>query len=98
MSQLRESLARRDVSKTDKYLLIVAMHDGPMKAADIRAVARQNGWKYGAQNVPGSLLKQTKHAIYLPNGWTVTEACKSNLVDRGLLSPAGVLTPVTQAL
>jgi hypothetical protein len=28
---LRESLARRDVSKTDKYLLIVAIHDGPMK-------------------------------------------------------------------
>jgi hypothetical protein len=98
MNQLRESLARRDVSKTDKYLLIVAMHNGPMKAADIRAVARQSGWRYGAENIPSALLKQTKHAIYLPSGWTVTDACKSMLVDRGLLKPAGVLTPVTQAL
>jgi hypothetical protein len=98
VTQLRESLARRGVSKTDKYLLIVAMHDGPMKAADIRAVARQNGWREGATNTPGAFLKQTKNAIYLPNGWTVTDACKKSLVDRELLNPAGVLTPVTQAL
>jgi hypothetical protein len=74
------------------------MHDGPMKAADIRAVARQNGWRDGAKDVPGGFLKQTKNAIYLPNGWTVTEACKKGLVERGLLNPAGVLTPVTEAL
>ena len=98
MTQLREGLARRDVSKTDKYLLIVAMHDGPMKANDIRAVARENGWREGAMTVPGAFLKQTRHAIYLPNGWTVTEACKKMLVERGLFSPSGVLTPVTQAL
>jgi hypothetical protein len=78
---LRESLARRDISKTDKYLLIVAMHDGPMKANDIRAVARQNGWRDGASSVPGAFLKQTRNAIYLPNGWTVTETCKRSLVD-----------------
>lgn len=98
MTQLRESLARRDVSKTDKYLLIVSMHDGPMKAADVRAVARQSGWREGAKDVPGGFLKQTKNAIYLPNGWTVTEACRKSLVDRGLLNPSGVLTPVTEAL
>lgn len=98
MSQIRESLARRDVSKTDKYLLIVAMHDGPMKAAEIRAVARQNGWRDGAKNMPGVFLKQTRNAIYLPTGWTVTEACKKALVDRSLLNPSGVLTPVTLAL
>jgi hypothetical protein len=91
-------LARRDISKTDKYLLIVAMHDGPVKTNDIRAVARQNGWKDGAGSLPGDLLRQTKNAIYLPNGWTVTEACKKSLADRGLINPAGVLTPVTQAL
>jgi hypothetical protein len=95
---LRESLARRDVSKTDKYLLIVAMHDGPMKANDIRAVARQNGWREGAKSIPGDLLRQTKNSIYLPTGWTVTEACKRSLADRGLMNPAGVLTPVTEAL
>ncbi|NOJ50374.1 hypothetical protein [Bradyrhizobium archetypum] len=98
MTLLRESLARRDVSKTDKYLLIIAMHDGPMKANDIRAVARQNGWKDGSGSLPGNFLRQTKNAIYLPNGWTVTEACKKSLADRGLLNPAGVLTPVTHAL
>jgi hypothetical protein len=98
VTHLREILARRDVSKTDKYLLIVAMHDGPMKAADIRAVARTNGWREGASNVPSSFLGQTRSAIYLPNGWTVTEACKAQLCERGLLDPAGVLTPVTQQL
>jgi len=98
VSLFRESLARRDVSKTDKYLLIVAMHDGPMKVNDIRAVARQNGWRDGANSVPGAFLKQTRSAIYLPNGWTVTEACKRSLVDRGLMNPIGVLTPVTEAL
>jgi hypothetical protein len=95
---IRESLARRDVSKTDKYLLIVAMHDGPMKSNDIRAVARQNGWRDGANSIPGDFLKHTRSAIYLPNGWTVTEACKNLLVGRGLMTPAGVLTPVTEAL
>jgi hypothetical protein len=95
---LRESLARRDVSKTDKYLLIVAMHDGPMKVNDIRAVARQNGWRDGAKSLPGDYLKHTKNAIYVPNGWTVTEACKKRLADRKLINPAGVLTPVTEAL
>jgi hypothetical protein len=95
---LRESLARRDIFKTDKYLLVVAMHDGPMKASDIRAVARQNGWRDGAASVPGNYLKQTKSAIYLPNGWTVTKACRDSLADRGLINPVGVLTPVTEAL
>jgi hypothetical protein len=98
VTPLRESLARRDVSKTDKYLLIVAMHDGPMKANDIRAVARQHGWKDGIRSIPGDYLRQTRNAIYLPNGWTVTEACKRSLADRGLMNPAGVLTPVTEAL
>ncbi len=98
MTLLRESLARRDVSKTDKYLLIVAMHDGPMKSNDIRAVARQNGWRDGANSIPGDYLKQTTNAIYVPTGWTVKEACKKSLADRGLMNPAGVLTPVTEAL
>ncbi|MGJ5006331.1 hypothetical protein ACQR05_01075 [Bradyrhizobium oligotrophicum] len=98
MTLLRESLARRDVSKTDKYLLIVAMHDGPMKANDIRAVARQNGWRDGSGSLPGDYLKHTKNAIYVPTGWTVTEACKKSLVERGLMNAAGVLTPVTEAL
>ncbi|MGJ4910245.1 hypothetical protein [Bradyrhizobium sp. HKCCYLS2033] len=69
-----------------------------MKAADIRSVARQNGWREGSINMPGALLKQTRNAIYLPNGWTVTEACRSMLVQRELLAPAGILTPVTEAL
>lgn len=69
-----------------------------MKANDIRAVARQNGWKVGAASIPGDLLKQTKNAISVPTGWTVTEACKKSLADRGLMNPAGVLTPVTEAL
>jgi hypothetical protein len=98
MTLLHESLARRDISKTDKYLLIVAMHDGPMKANDIRAVARQNGWRDGAGSLPGDYLKQTKNAIYVPNGWTVTQACKKSLADRRLMNAAGVLTPVTEAL
>jgi hypothetical protein len=74
------------------------MHDGPMKANDIRAVARQNGWRDGAKSLPGDFLRQTKNAIYIPTGWTVTEACKKSLADRGLMNPAGVLTPVTEAL
>lgn len=98
MIQLREVLARRDVSKTDKYLLIVATHDGPMKSNDIRAVARANGWRDGANSIPGNFLKQTRNAIYLPNGWTVTEACRRMLEQRELTNPAGILTPVTQAL
>jgi hypothetical protein len=74
------------------------MHDGPMKANDVRAVARQNGWRDGATSVPGDFLKHTKNAIYVPTGWTVTEACKRSLADRGLVNPGGVLTPVTEAL
>src|ERR1017187_9731152 len=83
MTHFREHLARRDVGKTDKYLLIVAMHDGPMKSNDIRAVARQNGWRDGSNSIPGDYLKQTKRAIYLPTGWTITTQCRKELEERG---------------
>jgi hypothetical protein len=99
VSQLRESLARRDVSKTDKYLLIVAAHGGgPISTNTIKATARQNGWKDGAQLLPGDFLKQTRQAIYTPQGWTITRQCRKDLEGRGLLDPAGVLTPVIEEL
>lgn len=95
MSELRDALTRKDISKTDKYLLIVAHHDGPVMNADIKTIAKENGWNDGANSAPGSFLSKSPHALLLPRGWTLTGPGRSTLEDRGLISKVGVLTPVT---
>lgn len=98
MTALRDALARKDISKTDKYLLIVAHHDGPLRNAAIKVIAKENGWKDGAQSEPRAFLSKSTHALLLPNGWTLTGPGQSNLASRGLLSALGVLTPITESL
>lgn len=98
MTELRDALARKDISKTDKYLLIVAHHDGPVKNADIKVIARENGWKDGATSDPGAFLKKSAHAILIPAGWTLSGPGRASLEDRKLISKIGVLTPVTETL
>jgi hypothetical protein len=98
VTELRDALTRKDISKTDKYLLIVGHHDGPVIGANIRAIAKENGWKDGAKSVPSSFLKKSKHALLLPKGWTLTGPGRTSLEGRGLISKIGVLTPVTQTL
>ncbi|MBN8988646.1 MAG: hypothetical protein J0H42_10395 [Rhizobiales bacterium] len=98
MTELRDALTRKDISKTDKYLLIVAHHDGPVRNADIKAIAKENGWKDGARSAPASFLSKTAHALALPLGWTLTGPGRAAMEDRGLISRIGVLTPVTQTL
>lgn len=98
MTELRDALTRKDLTKTDKYLLIVAHHDGPVKNADIKAIAKENGWRDGASSDPGAFLRKSAHALLLPDGWTLTGPGRTALEDRGLISKIGVLTPVTQTL
>jgi hypothetical protein len=98
VTQLRDALTRKDISKTDKYLLIVGHHDGPVTNADIKKIAKENGWKIGAQSAPSSFLSASKHALLLPKGWTLTGPGRTALENRGLISHIGVLTPVTQTL
>ena len=98
MTALRDALARKDISKTDKYLLIVAHHDGPVAIGDIRAIARDKGWKDGDSASASTFLKASPHALLLPKGWTILGPGRRSLEDRGLLLAIGVLTPVTEAL
>jgi hypothetical protein len=98
VTALRDALTRKDITKTDKYLLIIGHHDGPVQNADIKLIAKENGWKDGASSAPGSFLSKTAHALLLPKGWTLTGPGRISLEDRGLLSKIGVLTPVTQTL
>ncbi|MFZ2160421.1 MAG: hypothetical protein WAV72_30465 [Bradyrhizobium sp.] len=98
MTELRDALAHRDISKTDKYLLIVAHHDGPVQNAEIKLIAKENGWRDGANSAPASFLSKTAHALLLPIGWTLTGPGRASLENRSLLSKVGVLTPVTQTL
>jgi hypothetical protein len=98
VTALRDALARKDISKTDKYLLIIAHHDGPVPVADIRAIAQDNGWKDGDSSSVTTFLKKSPHALLLPKGWTIIGPGRKSLEDRGLLSQIGVLTPVTEAL
>jgi len=98
VTALRDALARKDISKTDKYLLIVAYHEGPVPSGAIRAIARENGWKDGDTSSILTFLKASPHAVLLPKGWTITGAGRQALEDRGLISAIGVLTPVTEAL
>jgi hypothetical protein len=98
VTELRDALTRKDISKTDKYLLIVGHHDGPVMNADIKTIAKENGWKDGANSVPASFLSKSPHALLLPKGWTLTGPGRNALEDRGLISKIGVLTPVTLTL
>lgn len=98
MTQLRDALARKKTSKTDKYLLIVAHHDGPIPNAEIKSIAHENGWKEGAKSAPASFLSKSASAILVPSGWTITAAGRADLEQRGLIATVGVLTPVTEAL
>lgn len=98
MTELRDALTRKDLSKTDKYLLIVGHHDGPVMNAEIKTIAKENGWKDGANSAPSSFLSKSQYALLLPKGWTLTGPGRSALEDRGLISKIGVLTPVTQTL
>lgn len=98
MTELRDALTRKDISKTEKYLLIVAHHDGPVLNVDIKAIAKENGWKDGAKSAPASFLAKSRLAVLLPKGWTLTGPGRNELESRGLISRIGVLTPVTQTL
>jgi hypothetical protein len=98
VTELRDGLARRDLSKTDKYLLIVASHDGPIRNTEIKILARDNGWRDGAKSHPAPFLKRSPHAILLPDGWTISGPGRQNLEQRGVISQIGVLTPVTKEL
>jgi len=98
VTELRDALTRKDISKTDKYLLILGHHDGPVTNADIKAIAKENGWKDGAKSAPSAFLSASKHALLLPKGWTLTGPGRASLEDRALILKIGVLTPVTQTL
>jgi hypothetical protein len=93
VTALRDALARKDISKTDKYLLIVGYHHGHVMTAAIRQIAKDNGWKDGATSRPELFLSKSAHAILLPKGWTLTGPGRSSLDDRKLISKIGVLTP-----
>lgn len=98
MTQLRDALARRDLSKTVRYLLIVAHHDGPVTNAAIKAIAKENGWRDGANSEPRAFLSKSDHALLVPEGWTLLGPGRKWLEDRGYITRIGVLTPVTETL
>jgi hypothetical protein len=98
VTELRDALTRKDISKTDKYLLIVGHHDGPVANASIKSIAKENGWKDGAKSAPASFLSKSPHALLLPKGWTLTGPGRLALEERRLISKIGVLTPVTRIL
>lgn len=66
--------------------------------ADIKTIAKENGWKDGARSAPSSFLSKSPHALLLPKGWTLIGPGRRSLEDRGLISEIGVLTPVTLTL
>lgn len=98
MTELRDGLTRRDVSKTDKYLLIVASQDGPIISREIKAIAWDNGWREGATSDPSTFLNRSKYSVLLPTGWVVTADGRKSLEERKIIAAHGVLTPVVAAL
>lgn len=98
MTELRDGLARRDLSKTDKYLLIIASHDGPITSREIKACAKNNGWRDGVTSEPSPFLNKSKYAVSLPNGWALTTEGRVSLEERKIISRSGILTPVVAAL
>jgi hypothetical protein len=83
----------REISKTDKLLLILGSINKPCQVADIRARGKDAGLKSVAAWNISSLLSATKGlAISTPAGWELSQAGKQHLRARGVtkVNPAAV--------
>ena len=70
----------RDLSATDKLLIVLAHLNNPSKLNDIRNVAREAGWSLKGVSNPSQLLKQSKgKAISNGSTWELTERGKAYL-------------------
>src|SRR4051812_43945170 len=98
MTALRDGLARRDLSSTQRLLLIIAHHVGPISNPEIKRIAVENGWRGASKLNPTDFLRRNPSCVRLPSGWELTSSGRAALVEKGIISSAGILTPVTEAL
>jgi hypothetical protein len=98
LAELRDLLARGDLAVTTKYLLIVASVKEPATGANIRHIAKENGWRAGSKAEPSAYLTKSRHAVKLPKGWQLTADGKDHVEKFGLTQQEAVLTPVVAKL
>jgi hypothetical protein len=94
---LKSLLARRDLSKTAKYLLILSDLISPSPAAKIKEVARNCGWAAGAKDEPGPYLRSAG-AVNTSAGWEHTELSRAYLARQGLNDANQPLAPFAAKL
>lgn len=74
----------RDLSASDKLLIILAHLNEPSRLEGIRNVAKEAGWPLTKKSNPSQLLKQSKgKAIYNGITWELTEKGKAHLKGKG---------------
>ncbi len=94
---IKSELARKDVSATDKFLLILSAIGKPCSAAEIKEFARDNGWTQGAKSNPSPHLK-SGGAIKAKDGWEHTSHSEHRLAQKGMATANNPLTPFSQKL
>lgn len=83
----------RDVTNTDKLLLILATFSGPASVNSIKDCALKAGLSITHKWNPSTTLRRTKGlAINVPGGWEITDSGRQHLRNLGVggVSPAAV--------
>ena len=84
VDDLKVWLHKKDLSKTDKLLLVLGSFDAPRTVTEIKARAKEAGLTPAAKwNVASFLSASNGRAIKVPNGWELGAAGREYLVNRG---------------
>lgn len=92
---LKNILARSTVSKTDKILLILSTRNNPIPLSIIREIGVNLGFRDAqSMNVNTHLRGCGGKAVFVPDGWELTEHGKEYLSGKGYIEETAALTPL----
>jgi hypothetical protein len=94
---IKSELARKDISTTDKFLLILSALRKPAATAEIKLFARNNGWTRGSKTNPAPYLK-SGGAVRTPKGWEHTHQSELRLTNVSTAFTENPLTPLADNL
>ncbi|MCM2354911.1 MAG: hypothetical protein NDI63_14920 [Pseudobdellovibrio sp.] len=89
------------LTQTDKILIVLLVLDAPTKPNKIQSVLSDHGIREAKKWNMSQLLKATKHAVSLKDGWTLTSNGKSSLKEKlgiGEVKEAKIITSLRDHL
>ena len=77
----------RDISQSDKLLIILATFEQPCEVKDIRRRGEEAGYKIPKSSNPSTTLGRAYPlAVKVPDGWEITERGRAHLEQLGFLA------------